>query len=131
MKKCSVCKNKFEGYSWYHCPQCGQHGFASIYPTAKGEGQCTGCANTMRVPEYQAFAKVGEETSGETRDKIKSFISNLLKQEREALRDAFFTYLYSNSIEDDLKGRFASEQYEKIWRKVIDLLEEKAEKTGI
>ncbi len=47
-KRCDVCSEKggndvfFEGFSWYHCPKCGQHGFASMY------GGCTGCANTRR-----------------------------------------------------------------------------------
>lgn len=47
--KCIICSDKngmdvfFEGISWYHCPRCNQHGFASIYDNC-----CTGCANKVR-----------------------------------------------------------------------------------
>lgn len=46
---CQICTKKkhkktyFEGLSWYHCPDCGRHGFASI-----DSANCTGCANTKR-----------------------------------------------------------------------------------
>lgn len=47
-KICKVCKKKFEGYAWFHCPKCGQHGLASIY-----EPTCTACANVIRYEKHQ------------------------------------------------------------------------------
>ena len=48
---CKVCTKKnqkktyFQGLSWYHCPVCNNHAFASIYGS---KGECTGCSNTAR-----------------------------------------------------------------------------------
>lgn len=47
--RCDVCSEKaghdvfFEGFSWYHCPRCGGHGFMSMYA-----GGCTACSNMDR-----------------------------------------------------------------------------------
>jgi hypothetical protein len=39
-KLCLLCNKIFESITWYHCPICGQHGFASMW----NDG-CTICSN--------------------------------------------------------------------------------------
>lgn len=38
---CPVCQQPFAGDSWYHCPKCGGHGYASV----KNDACCTACSN--------------------------------------------------------------------------------------
>ena len=42
-------------------------------------------------------------------DEIKALVEKYRQQERERIKKAFFTYLFNNSIEEELRGKFANE----------------------
>ena len=65
---------------------------------------------------------LGGLSSGLYMDFAEQVALRYAQQERERIKKAFFTYLFNNSIEEELKGRFANEQYEKIWEKIIKTL---------
>jgi len=58
-------------------------------------------------------------------DFLKQELTSIAEKTREDteqnIKKAFLTYLFENRIEDDLKGRFASSQYDLIWKKIVNL----------